>query len=371
MRQPTRRIQPPPGARRRGSVLVYSLVLMTLLLGLVSLGMDYAHWQSVKTELQRSADLTARGLLQLNTTWGVGNADSYQSAIGSLNGIDGKYNGGVASNSYQWGTYDPVSGFAYTSPVCTSSTTAVKVTMSRTAATGNPVKLIFPLLTANGRSPVKTTVDAQATAIAYYTTTAQATIGGKADPWLAGVTNGASVSDGDVAPAESPLQVCQVSPGDTITFTNVTPNNGGVSHGDGIPPDGPNGNTGENHTHNDDDPAHESAVQNNIGDINAPIDSLIGVFLTDTTPNAQPAPTATRDYSTQSARDVVASTDIQNQQPFFIGDGKTSGGTTKTYKVPAGCTRLFLGVMDGHQWSNNAGSFGVTINHGAQIKLVK
>ena len=41
--------------RRQGSVLIYSTVLMVILLGMVSLGMDYAHCQSVKTELQRSA----------------------------------------------------------------------------------------------------------------------------------------------------------------------------------------------------------------------------------------------------------------------------------------------------------------------------
>ena len=356
------------GSRRSGSVLIYSTLLMVILLAMVSLGMDYAHCQSVKTEEQRSADLTARGLLQMYTTWGSSTVSAYALQLAYANGVDGKYNGGLPTATITWGTYDPSSG-TFTATGAIGS--AVKVTMGRTAAAGNPVKLIFPLLTSNGKYPVKTTVDVSATAIAYYTTTATATIGGQSDPWLAGVTNGASVSDGDVAPAQAPPMVCQVSPGDTITFTNVTPNNGGVDHDPSLSPDGPNGNTGQIYSHNIDDPLGEPAVQNNIGDVKAPIDSLIGLFLTDNTPNSQAAPTVVRDYTNQSARDVASTTDLQNQQPFFIGDGKTSGGTIKTFKVPSNCTRLYLGVMDGHQWSNNAGSFGVTINHGAQIKLVK
>ncbi len=353
--------------RRRGSVLVYGTVLLVVLFAMVSLGMDYAHVQSVKTELQRGADLSARGELQMFTTWGSVTTSQYLTILPGMEAVDGKYSAptiGVA-----WGTYDPTSGTFTTTGIYGS---AVKVTLSRTAAAGNPVKLIFPLLTANGKYPVKTSVDVSATAIAYYTNTATATIGGQSDPWLAGMPVGSpSVSDYDTAPNQSPPMVCQVSPGDTITFTNVTANNGGVNHNPGFTPDGPNGNTGSIYSHNCDDPLGEPAVQNNIGDVKAPIDALMGLFLTDKDPTAVAAPTVVRDYSTQTARDVVSSTDIQTQQPFFIGTGQTTSGTTKTFKVPANCTRLFLGIMDGHQWSNNAGSFGVTINHGAQIKLVK
>ena len=355
--------------RRRGGVLVYATFLMVVLLALVSLGADYAHVQSVKTEEQRAADLCARGLLQMYATWGPAIVTTYQSQLTYLNGTDGKYANGYATPTVTWGTYAPPTG---TFTPTAGSFSAVRVVMSRTAAGGNPVKLIFPLLSGNGRSPVKTSVDVSATAIAYFTTTATATVGGQSDPWLAGVPAGsASVSDGDVAPNQSPAMVTQVTPGDTITFTNVTSNNGGVNHDPADAPDGPNGNTGQIHSHNDDDPISEPAVQNNIGDVKAPIDSLVGLFLTDRTPNAVAAPTVVRDYSTQTARDQLATTDLQTQQPFFIGTGQTSGGATKTFKVPAGCTRLYLGIMDGHEWSNNAGSFGVTINHGQQIKLVR
>lgn len=366
---PTSRFARP--RRRRGGVLVYSILLMVILLAMVSLGMDYAHVQSVKTEEQRSADITARGMLQMYTSWGNTVVGGYTTVLANLNGIDGKYNGGVATPTVTWGTYDDNSN---TFSPNAASRTAVKVTIARTAANNNPVRLIFPLLTGNGRFPIKTSIDVSATAIAYYTTTANATISGKCDPWLAGVPVGSnSVSAGDTAPNESPVMVCQVTPGDTITFTNVSSNNGGVSHDPSLSPDGPNGNTSSSNQiygHNSDNTA-EPPVQNNIGDVKMPIDALLGVFLTDKAPTAVAAPTVVRDYSTQAARDVASTTDLQTQQPFYIGDGKTSGGTVKTFKVPANCTRLFLGVMDGHEWSNNAGSFGVTINHGPTIKLVQ
>ncbi len=53
---------------RRGSVLIYTFYLMTIFLAMISFAVDFAHMESVKTELQRSADLTARGALPLQIT---------------------------------------------------------------------------------------------------------------------------------------------------------------------------------------------------------------------------------------------------------------------------------------------------------------
>jgi hypothetical protein len=153
-----------------------------------------------------------------------------------------------------------------------------------------------------------------------------------------------------------------------LTFTSVS---GAVKHDPTLATDSATGNTSQIYSHNIDDPLNEPAVQNNIGNIYVPIDSLIGVFLTSSAPNTQPAPTATLDYTTQAARDTVNTTGLQNQEPFYIGTGTTSTGTTKTFVVPPGATRLYLGTMDGHQWANNSGSFTATINQLQQVYLVK
>ncbi len=54
---------------------------------------------------------------------------------------------------------------------------------------------------------------------------------------------------------------------------------------------------------------------------------------------------------------------------FFIGDGRTGtgAGAAQSFVVPAGATRLFLGVSDGFGWFNNSGSFAVTIASGAVV----
>ncbi len=49
-----------PWCRRRGSILLYVIVMMTALLGICTLAVDYGHVQLVKSEMQRTADATAR-----------------------------------------------------------------------------------------------------------------------------------------------------------------------------------------------------------------------------------------------------------------------------------------------------------------------
>jgi hypothetical protein len=48
------------------------------------------------------------------------------------------------------------------------------------------------------------------------------------------------------------------------------------------------------------------------------------------------------------------------RQPFFIGDGLTSGSVVQQFIAPTGATRLFVGMMDRAGWWNNQGSFSVT-----------
>ena len=62
---------------------------------------------------------------------------------------------------------------------------------------------------------------------------------------------------------------------------------------------------------------------------------------------------------------------IQLQQPFLIGDGKTSGGTVQRFLVPQNATRLFLGIWDGVQYSNNSGSLSGTVSVQQSAKLVQ
>ncbi len=87
---------------------------------------------------------------------------------------------------------------------------------------------------------------------------------------------------------------------------------------------------------------------------------MVGVFLTNTQPDQYSSGASMLDFSTQTERDYT-NIDPQIQQSFYAGDGQTSNNIQQTVTVPANATRLFLGTMDGHEWSNNAGGYTATI----------
>jgi len=170
-----------------------------------------------------------------------------------------------------------------------------------------------------------------------------------------GSTDGGGV---DAVPAQSPVLVTSIAvagiPGFRASAT------GGVYFGDGCtippnatcdPPDGDISFVG----------GHAIGPSNGIADVTAPYDSLIGVFLDDTQPDASPAPPAL-DFSSGGIGINFIELAPELKQPFFIGDGRTGGGVAQVFHVPAGATRLFLGTLDGSGWFNNTGQFDVTLS---------
>ena len=190
-----------------------------------------------------------------------------------------------------------------------------------------------------------------------------ATVPGSADPWLAGMPNGATASydyfNGgyDTAPAQSPTQVTEVpiTAGAEFTFTA----SGLVSRG--IPSSsGPDG-------HTNDLASHYAGPENGIASLTAPFEALVGVFLGSDEPDSTPAPPAL-DFSTEASRNYSVLSP-QLKQPFFIGDGLTTNGTVQRVVAPAGATRLFLGTMDLYGWANNTGSFSVSVGQGPLLSI--
>ncbi len=167
---------------------------------------------------------------------------------------------------------------------------------------------------------------------------------GAADPFLAGMPAGSTCCIGDSVPGESPIFAGAVTAGTTLTFTNVS---GGVSFYGGTPTDGPNGNAGTLVS----TVAYVgvSTINDIAGYTNAPIDALVGVFLSSSLPTSNPAP-GVLNFSSPTLTP-------QLQEIFFIGDGSIGAIT-----VPTGATRLYLGTVDGNSWSNNTGAIDVTVN---------
>jgi hypothetical protein len=197
---------------------------------------------------------------------------------------------------------------------------------------------------------------------------------GQASPYLAGMPNGSTCCQDaqppdDTAPAQSPVQVHGIPlvPGTVLVFSAqggvgncVFPNPGeecsDPGESDLFPPDGSvfqnSPFTGLPGT--DDD--------NGIARINAPLNSLVGVFLDDREPITWPTPSGL-DFADGALGRSFATLCPGLKQPFFIGDGGTGqgSGALQRFVVPFGATRFFLGTVDGYDWNTNGGAFNVTV----------
>jgi hypothetical protein len=174
------------------------------------------------------------------------------------------------------------------------------------------------------------------------------TVPGIANPFLAGMPNGSTDDGFDSAPEESPVLVNSISTNGVLTFS-VT---GATGNCPGCTAQGPDGLSSSS--------PHLFGASNGIGDVYAPTNALIGVFLDDNRPDLTPAPSERLDFSTPESRDYLTISPAL-KQPFFIGDGRTSAGAVQQVVPPPGATRLYLGSMDGVEWSNNVGAFSVTV----------
>jgi len=176
---------------------------------------------------------------------------------------------------------------------------------------------------------------------------------GTSNIWLAGMPAGSTASQfagrpADTAPNQSPVLVdLSVSYGDVFNFAAV----GGVLNHPGNALMGPDGGALT---------WHRTGDENGIADLRAPINSLIGVFLGDDRPDLFGAPAALNFSPPHSREYEDLHPDLR--QPFFIGSGENSGGSLRSITAPAGASRLYLGTMDGYEWSNNVGSFSVEVS---------
>lgn len=383
-------------------MMVYAIYIMLVSCAMISVAVDYGRMQMIKSQEQRSADAVARGLLvQLLSNsnaikqYGLTNyvALQYLIQLGYANKLETgnpvDAGSGIAA-TYQMapGAWDGTTFHPNTAPT-SSWPLAIEVIVSRTVATGNPVPLAFPL--PSGKTFITRTCDVWAKSVAVLpnTVTLTETVESTQDPWLAGMPIGSTASDTDSVTANSvrsgstpsngydSASTMNVTPGSTITWQSVS---GEVSHL--TPPDyyGPDGQTDNVYWHLKDGSYTEpegDGGQNGIGDVQAPIDSMIGVFLDNDAPNASDN-TNYANYANDNMRSYTTDYDqssaidnIHLQQPFYIGNGTNSSGASQSFVVPANATRLFIGMMDGYQWANNAGSFTVTAVEQPPIETVQ
>jgi Flp pilus assembly protein TadG len=336
---------------RRGVALVYMAVLMAVLMMLASLAVDFGHAELVKMEAERTADAAARYASQ-------GLSDSTSA---NENYIDGR-RVTLQNSDVECGNWNSATN---TFTPSASSPNAVRVTVRCTRARNASV--LTPLAMAMGVRSVDVTASSVASISFAVNTVTQCT--GLSDPWLAGEPNGTTANylvggQQDSAPAESPTLMAGLTlSGGTVLNFSFT---GNMSNGPSYNASGCDGNT----AWIVDDNASNGVSEHGIADIQAPIAAIIGVFLDNNLPDNTSAP-ASLDFSTAGSRDF-ATLSPALKQPFYIGDGLRADGTTKQgFVVPAGATRLYIGVMDGYEWNNNSGTGSMTVNTPPQIRTVK
>jgi len=350
--------------RSRGIALIYLTITMVGMIGFCSLAVDFGRVQAAKTELHAAADAAARfGALGLsNVIYGTSAASGNAIGVAAQNLVDGSPLI-LTSDDVQTGIWNS-STHTFAANSDPTLCNAVKVTATRSAARGTAIPLVFATLV--GQS----TCDVTVTSIAMVNSGAAAsfTVPATSNPFLAGMPDGTVASQNnphnnpDYAPQASPVAASGISiqPGATMTFDGI---NGGATN-DYHDPNRytADGNTSwiANNT---------NGSENHISDVYAPINCLIGVFLSDAVPTSGTTPPAL-DFSTDEERNFTTLKPAL-QQIFFIGDGRDDAGTVQNFVVPAGATRLYLATMDTYEWNNNIGSFSATIHQQGSVSIVQ
>lgn len=196
---------------------------------------------------------------------------------------------------------------------------------------------------------------------------------GDANPWLAGMPAGSTAS-GDSVP-QPPVQVIGVNllPGAYLTFTGVA---GETSYSGDCPGPqncfGADGDVGGQTEFLSGSPGFINRAvfgygnENGVSDVTAPLGSLIGVYLGNSQPDPNAAPSAL-DFRASAIGLNFITLNPGLQQAFFIGDGLTALNETQRFFVPAGATRLYLGTMDGFGWTGNNGALTITASSAAPV----
>ena len=345
---------------RRGVSMVYATAIMVVMLAFASLAVDLGRAQLAKTQLRGAADAAAR-----YGAMGYANNSVKANAIAAAgqNSVDGTalvlQNSDITQGVWTGSTFN-TSG---------AGTSAVRVIAQRTNARGTGIPLLFTKMLGIQ------TIDMTAQSIATYVAPSSLTVTAQSqgNPWLAGMPSGTTANAFDSAPLDSPAlsagkgTTLPLTPGSKLHFDF----SGSVSYLPGKGSFGPDGNLSRM-IYNGWYTGFSTGQEHGMSNLTAPITSVVGVFLDDTQPDqASGGLPPDLDFSTTASRDF-ATLSPQLRQPFFVGDGlRNDGVTPQDFVIPAGATRLYIGVMDGQQWSDNSGSFNTNISTPATITVVK
>ena len=129
----------PHPARRRGNIAILSALLLAIMMGMVAFAVDLGYIAEARTELQRTADAVALAAAarlpdqSAARTAGIATSTSNSTTISPT----------LANSNFEFGWWNRRTS-TFTSPAPSNrNTNAVRVTVRRTQANGNPLNLFF------------------------------------------------------------------------------------------------------------------------------------------------------------------------------------------------------------------------------------
>jgi hypothetical protein len=336
--------------------------MIPVLCGCCALAVDFGYVELGQFQLQQVADASAHDYMVLYTYYN-GNEASAQAGVSTTSNKVFTMGGSAPVVTPTWGYWNfATSTFSTTSS--SGAAPAVKVVVNC-----KTIPLLFAKVI--GQPSIGITATAIATSIS---TSDTSTVSANSNPYLAGASGAYVTQFGDTVATNGATQIgIPVVPGSFITFTNIS-GTSSVIYPD-MPYYGPNGSTGTygtatEHGQNWDGPILGAQTENGIGNAIMPESAFMGLFLDANDPSTEPTPSTTVNWTLNSVKNQTSFTNLALKSPFFIGDG-TYNGTTQTFQVPAGATRLFLGEWDGVDYNNNSGSLTGTVNVQSKILIVQ
>jgi len=416
--------------RRRGIAVIYVIVILLVMLGFCSFAVDLGRVQTAKTELRRACDSAARAGAAF-IPYGNTAAQNEAITLAASNKVDGKSLtlttanvtvGTVTVNSVPCQAvtvtvprgqveipllFGAVLGESY----CTVSATSIAALIAQPSPTteyvsahgdpwlsGEQAGTTGSMPDTGYDNPSPNNVHPWKNDIANPSKVSAAVTAAGSSGSYSVPTDSSKVASTDYQSGEpygSPTQFT-VSPGSVVGVSTssssefMSDNQGFLSNnGNGVDYTADGENNGSYSIYSDDasNPSlaegsqTTSGSEHGISNIEAPLNSVIGVFMDkngaeygadsteETTESGAPSTPTGQDFSTQTDRDYTAIEPSLNQS-FYVGDGQTSTTTQQLIFVPNNASALFLGTMDGHEWSNNQGGGNITVTT-YQIELVK
>ena len=343
---------------------------MVAMMGVASLAVDYGRTQLVRSQLRAAADAASRnGAMMLRS--GAATAIIAASSAAADNSADGQAVSLVASDDIElgyWNTSTRV--FQKLIGSAQANANAIRVVAKRLHTRNNGVPLLFSQMLGKNDADVS----GESISMIQPPTIIETDVPATTNPYLAGMPKGTKASlqnphnSPDTAGKQSPIEVTGLAmrEGEVLTFDNIAGGaNNDISWSERFQPDG----NLSWQPWNKNGVIAEGQPELGKSNMKAPINALVGVFLTDEDPRSQATPEALT-FDTAEKRNFEK-LEPKIAQVFFIGDGKRDNGAAQRFVVPKGATRFYLANWDEYEWNNNVGLRTTRITRLGSVVTVK